>query len=93
MECTVSWAGQDGMALIDEIMTAWSHYPQVEANTRVLAASLRHPAHVLACMQLGAHTATIPFKVFKQLLGHPLTDKGLDAFLADWAEVEAAGRG
>ena len=85
--------GQDGMILIEEIMTTWGHYPEIEAGTRVLAASLRHPAHVLACMQLGVHTATLPFKVFKQLLGHPLTDKGLDAFLADWAEVEAAGRG
>lgn len=82
-------AGQDGMALIDEIMTTWSHYP--ELRTKVLAASLRHPAHVLACMQLGVHTATLPAAVFRQLLRHPLTDRGLEAFLADWAAVEAAG--
>lgn len=83
-------AGQDGMVLIEEIMTAWDQYPDLE--TRVLAASLRHPQHVLACMQLGVHTATLPAKVFRQLVDHPLTDRGLEAFLADWAEVEAAGK-
>ena len=80
--------GHDGMKLIAEIMSAWEHY---HPETKVLAASIRHPTHVLQCMQLGAHTATMPAKIFRQLIQHPLTDKGLDGFLKDWAEVEAAG--
>ena len=80
--------GHDGMNLIAEIMSAWENY---HPETKVLAASIRHPTHVLQCMQLGAHTATMPAKIFRQLIQHPLTDKGLDGFLKDWAEVEAAG--
>jgi len=80
--------GADGMALIAEIMTTWANY---DIDTKVLAASIRHPTHVLQCMQLGAHTVTMPTKIFKQLITHPLTDKGLDGFMRDWAEVEAAG--
>ena len=80
--------GADGMALIAEIMTTWANY---KVDPKVLAASIRHPTHVLQCMQLGAHTATMPTKIFKQLITHPLTDKGLDGFMKDWAEVEAAG--
>jgi transaldolase len=80
--------GSDGMALIAEIMATWDNYG---VTTKVLAASIRHPTHVLACMQLGAHTVTMPTKIFKQLISHPLTDKGLDGFMRDWAEVEAAG--
>ena len=80
--------GADGMALIAEIMSTWTNY---DLDTKVLAASIRHPTHVLQCMQLGAHTVTMPTKIFKQLISHPLTDKGLDGFMRDWAEVEAAG--
>ena len=80
--------GADGMALIAEIMSTWANY---DLDTKVLAASIRHPTHVLQCMQLGAHTVTMPTKIFKQLISHPLTDKGLDGFMRDWAEVEAAG--
>ncbi len=80
--------GADGMALIAEIMSTWANY---DVDTKVLAASIRHPTHVLQCMQLGAHTVTMPTKIFKQLIAHPLTDKGLDGFMKDWAEVEAAG--
>ena len=81
--------GAEGMQLIAEIMNAWANYPTIQ--TKVLAASIRHPTHVLSCMQLGAHTVTMPTKIFRQLMRHPLTDRGLEAFLADWAEVEAAG--
>ena len=81
--------GHDGMNLIAEIMETWEKY---EITTKVLAASIRHPTHVLQCMQLGAHTATMPAKIFRQLMKHPLTDKGLDGFMKDWAEVEAAGK-
>jgi len=80
--------GADGMALIAEIMETWANYG---ITTKVLAASIRHPTHVLACMQLGAHTVTMPTKIFRQLMSHPLTDRGISGFLRDWAEVEAAG--
>ena len=82
--------GHEGMNLIAEIMTTWDNYPEI--TTKVLAASIRHPTHVLQCIQLGAHTATMPAKIFRQLMKHPLTDKGLDGFMKDWAEVEAAGK-
>lgn len=81
--------GHDGMNLIAEIMETWENY---DISTKVLAASIRHPTHVLHCMQLGAHTATMPAKIFRQLMKHPLTDKGLEGFMRDWAEVEAAGK-
>lgn len=82
--------GHDGMTLIAEIMETWTNYPTIK--TKVLAASIRHPTHVLQCIQLGAHTATMPTKIFRQLMKHPLTDKGIDGFMKDWAEVEAAGK-
>ena len=81
--------GHDGMNLIAEIMETWEKY---DISTKVLAASIRHPTHVLQCMQLGAHTATMPAKIFRQLMKHPLTDKGLEGFMRDGAEVEAAGK-
>ncbi len=81
--------GHDGMNLIAEIMETWEKF---DISTKVLAASIRHPTHVLQCMQLGAHTATMPAKIFRQLMKHPLTDKGLEGFMRDWAEVEAAGK-
>ena len=81
--------GHEGMNLIAEIMTTWDNYPEI--TTKVLAASIRHPTHVLQCLQLGAHTATMPAKIFRQLMKHPLTDKGIDGFMKDWADVEAAG--
>ena len=81
--------GHEGINLIAEIMTTWENYPEI--TTKVLAASIRHPTHLLQCLQLGAHTATMPAKIFRQLIKHPLTDKGIDGFMKDWAEVEAAG--
>lgn len=81
--------GHEGMNLIAEIMNTWDNYPEI--TTKVLAASIRHPTHVLQCLQLGAHTATMPAKIFRQLMKHPLTDKGIDGFMKDWADVEAAG--
>ena len=81
--------GHEGMNLIAEIMTTWENYPEI--TTKVLAASIRHPTPLLQCLQLGAHTATMPAKIFRQLIKHPLTDKGIDGFMKDWAEVEAAG--
>jgi transaldolase len=72
---------QDGMQLISEIVEIYSNY---DWKTEVLVASIRHPMHVVEAARLGAHVGTMPFKVMEQLIKHPLTDKGLEQFLADW---------
>ena len=77
--------GEDGMGLIADILTIFRHYPAL--TTEVLVASVRSPAHVVTAAKLGAHVATIPPAVLRQLFAHPLTDKGLAAFLADWAKA------
>jgi transaldolase len=69
------------MQLISDIVNIYDNYGFA---TEVLAASIRHPVHIVDCALAGADVATIPFKVIKQLVQHPLTDKGLEAFLADW---------
>jgi transaldolase len=74
--------GQDGNNLIAEIKTIFSNYPEYDVN--ILAASIRHPQHFYMSALAGADAATIPYNVIKQLLDHPLTDKGLDRFLEDW---------
>ncbi len=71
----------NGMNLISDIIQIYENY---DFKTEVLAASIRHPMHIVESALLGAHVATMPFSVIKQLVKHPLTDKGLDAFLADW---------
>lgn len=76
--------GQDGMQLISEICTIYRNY---DFKTEVLVASVRNPMHVLYAAKMGAHVATMPPSVIKQLAGHPLTDKGLAAFLADWQKT------
>jgi len=77
--------GHDGMELIAELREVWDRY---EFETQILAASLRHPAHVRQALLYGADVSTIPFKVFDQMVKHPLTDKGLKAFLDDWEKVK-----
>jgi transaldolase len=74
-----------GMELIADICQIYSHYPDFE--TEVLVASIRHPMHVIEAARMGAHVATMPGNVIRQLFAHPLTDKGLAAFLADWAKT------
>ncbi len=74
----------DGMALLRDIIAI---YRQHGFDTQVLAASLRHPLHVVEAAKLGADIATMPYKVFEQLFKHPLTDRGLDAFLKDWEKA------
>lgn len=76
--------GQDGMDLIADIRTIYDNYA---FDTQILAASIRHPVHVLQCAKLGADVATIPPAVLRQLFHHPLTDRGLAAFLADWGKT------
>jgi transaldolase len=74
----------DGMELVEQILTIFENY---NFETEVIVASVRHPRHVLDAAMMGAHVATIPFKVITQLANHPLTDKGIEAFLADWKKV------
>jgi transaldolase len=75
--------GQDGMELIDEIVTIYENY--AEFDTQVLVASVRNPIHVTAAAKIGAHVVTLPPNVLRMLYNHPLTDKGLASFMADWA--------
>lgn len=74
----------DGMELIGQIRQVYDNYG---IETEILAASIRHPMHMVQSMLLGADCGTLPPKVLYQLLKHPLTDKGLDAFLADWEKL------
>ncbi len=76
--------GVNGMDLIREIVTIYRNYA---FNTQVLAASLRNTTHVIEAAKAGAHVGTLPFKVMDSLFNHPLTDKGLDQFLKDYAKV------
>ncbi len=71
----------NGMELIEQLMTIYDNYAY---DTEIIVASIRNPLHVLDAALIGADIATIPFKVLKQLANHPLTDIGLEKFLADW---------
>jgi transaldolase len=75
---------EEGMELIEQIVTIYHNYGY---DTKVLVASVRHPIHIVQAGMLGADVATIPFKVLEQLYKHPLTDAGLDHFLADWKKT------
>jgi transaldolase len=77
--------GQTGMEIIPQIRQIYDNYG---FETEILVASVRHPVHVLEAALAGADVATIPFKVFGQLVQHPLTDRGLAQFLKDWKEVK-----
>jgi transaldolase len=77
--------GSDGMALIAEIVELYMAQPELE--TEVLVASVRHPMHVVEAAKMGAQVATLPPKVLRQMFHHPLTDKGLSDFLADWEKT------
>lgn len=74
-----------GMALIEQIVQIYENYG---FETQVLAASIRHPMHVVESALAGAHVATMPLAVIKALVKHPLTDSGLERFLADWGDYE-----
>ena len=73
--------GHDGIAMVEQLVRILRNYGY---PTQVLAASIRTPVHLLRAAEAGAHVATIPFGVMKQMLHHPLTDAGLEKFLADW---------
>lgn len=76
--------GLTGMDLIEDIVTIYDNY---QFETEVLVASIRHPQHLLEAARIGADVATLPPAVIRQLYKHPLTDKGLDAFVKDWAST------
>jgi len=75
---------QPGMELVQDILTIYDNY---EFSTEVIVASIRSPMHALEAALMGADVATIPFQVLKQFAHHPLTDKGIEKFLADWKKV------
>ena len=77
--------GADGMGLISDIRQIYDNYPDLE--TEILVASVRSPEHMRAAALIGADVATLPPEVLRSLIAHPLTDKGLEAFLADWKKT------
>lgn len=77
--------GHDGMQLIATISQI---FKEAQLDTQIIAASIRHPLHVTESALNGAHIATIPFNVLKQLVNHPLTDIGIERFLADWKNAQ-----
>jgi len=77
--------GQEGMALIREIIQIFKNY---QFETKILVASIRHPLHVIEAGKVGAHIVTLPPEVLRKMMIHPLTDKGLAAFLNDWEKVK-----
>ena len=77
--------GEDGMQLIEDCVEVYETYGY---DTEIIVASVRHPMHVVDSALLGAHIATIPPAVIKKLVAHPLTDKGLAAFMADWNKLQ-----
>jgi transaldolase len=78
--------GEDGMALIKDIVDVFRKYPDT-IKTQVLAASIRHPRHCTEAAQLGADVATVPYSVLMQMIQHPLTDSGVKRFQDDWRKV------
>ncbi len=81
---------QDGMELIRQLVHVFGNYG---FETEVLAASIRHPVHVTDAALAGADISTMPYKVFKMLVHHPLTDMGQEKFMADWKKAQLAGAG
>jgi transaldolase len=73
------------MELVEQIVTIYGNYGY---ETEVIVASIRNPVHVLDAALMGADIATMPYKVMEQLISHPLTDIGLEKFLADWRKME-----
>jgi len=80
---------EDGLTVIRELAEIIRFH---ELDAEVLAASVRHPRHVTEAALAGAHVATLPYKVFQQMVRHPLTDRGIEQFKKDWAAAQAAAR-
>lgn len=79
--------GEDGLALLSDLVTGYNNY---DINTEIIAASIRHPQHVTQAALIGVDIATIPFEVLKKMVNHPLTEKGIGQFLADWEKLQSA---
>jgi transaldolase len=77
--------GIDGMEMVDQVIQMYHNY---DFTTEVLVASVRSPMHIQIAAEMGADIATIPFKVMQQMTHHPLTDKGIKAFMDDWNKVQ-----
>jgi transaldolase len=77
--------GHDGMQLVSEIVKVFDRY---KLPSQVIAASIRHPLHVIVAAQAGAHIATIPYTVLMQMIKHPLTDIGISRFAEDWRSIQ-----
>jgi len=75
--------GNEGLYIIEDIVEIFNIH---NIKTEIIAASIRHPIHVIEAAKLGAHIATIPYNVFRQMLAHPLTDIGIEKFLKDWEQ-------
>jgi len=75
--------GNDGLTLLNDIITIFDQYAM---PTEVIAASIRHPMHVVESAKIGSHIATIPYAVIKQMVKHPLTDAGIEKFMKDWQQ-------
>ena len=75
---------QEGMDMVDDLLAMLRNY---DYKTEVIVASIRHPIHVVQSALLGAHIVTLPFKVFDRLVNHPLTDSGIEKFLADYRKI------
>ncbi len=78
--------GTDGLERLAEMVEAFQNY---DFTTEIIAASIRHPMHVAKAALIGSHIATVPFNVIRQMVKHPLTDAGMDRFLADWEDLQA----
>lgn len=76
--------GHDAIAILCEMVGVFQNYG---FETEIIAASIRHPLHVIQSAEVGVDIATIPFKVLQQMIRHPLTDKGIDSFLRDWEKI------
>ena len=76
--------GNDGLILLEDIMTIFN---QFMLDTEVIAASIRHPMHVVQSAKIGSHIATVPYKIIKQMIKHPLTEAGIEKFLNDWNQA------
>jgi transaldolase len=77
--------GTDGMQVVQDVVDILDNYPGLDAQ--VIAASIRHPLHCTQAAQIGADIATVPYNVLMQMMKHPLTDIGIERFLADWKSV------
>jgi len=78
--------GNNGLTVLDDIVSIFNQYL---IDTEIIAASIRHPVHVVEAAKIGAHIATVPYNVIKQMVRHPMTDLGIARFLEDWKKVRA----